>query len=617
MSLAEDVLSDLKQRQSHYQYLHAQMEQVSQVYNNRARVALPDAADDANPTVPNLLAQGIEQLGGRISSVLPQPAFASRNPGQRASDRRAATAGRVVTAWWAENDLASMLGRRARHLVAYGINAVIIGYDPEDGHPTWTLRDPRTCYPSVDIQPGKVCKDATFAYKRSGSWLKRHGYGAALEYLGQRDPVTVNVTKYTLIEHIGHESRSLVLAGTNPNSDYATPFVGNVPMNANAVLLEHVEGDDAPRAFVSSRLALDEVGGQFDTMLGMYALQARLMALEELAVEKGIFPDTYLVSRPNEVGRFIDGPYDGRTGKVNVIAGGDIKEVQSQPGYQTNGMIDRLERSQRLTGGIPSEFGGESGTNIRTGRRGDAVLSAVIDFPVADAQRILAKALEEENEAAIKMARHFDNGAERVLMTGFGNDLRSVVYVADDVFRDGEEHSVTYPVTGADMNSLLIGLGQRVGLGIMSKATAASLDPFIASPELEHDQIISEGLEQSLVAGIQQQAVSGALPPLVVSKVMTLVRNDKMELAEALVKVTEDAAKAAEEAAAAQQQGPPTADQMMAGAAQQGLAGAVPGAIAGPSQDQQNFSNMLGALRRPVMGVAPRTTVDTRGNAVV
>lgn len=76
MSLAEDVLSDLKQRQSHYQYLHAQMEQVSQVYNNRARVALPDAADDANPTVPNLLAQGIEQLGGRISSVLPQPAFA-------------------------------------------------------------------------------------------------------------------------------------------------------------------------------------------------------------------------------------------------------------------------------------------------------------------------------------------------------------------------------------------------------------------------------------------------------------------------------------------------------------------------------------------------------------
>ena len=151
----------------------------------------------------------------------------------------------------------------------------------------------------------------------------------------------------------------------------------------------------------------------------------------------------------------------------------------------------------------------------------------------------------------------------------------------------------------------------------MSKATAASLDPFISSPELEHDRIIAEGLEQSLVAGIQQQAVAGSLPPLVVSKVMTMVRNDKMELAEALVKVTEDAAKAAEEAAQAQQQGPTTADQMMAGAAQQGLAGSVPGAIAGPSQDQQNFSNMLGALRRPVMGVAARTTTDTRGNAVV
>ena len=56
------------------------------------------------------------------------------------------------------------------------------------------------------------------------------------------------------------------------------------------------------------------------------------------------------------------------------------------------------------------------------------------------------------------------------------------------------------------MNSLIIGLGQRVGLGTMSKKSAAELDPYISDAENEHDQIIVEGLETALLTGVQQQA---------------------------------------------------------------------------------------------------------------
>jgi len=131
-------------------------------------------------------------------------------------------------------------------------------------------------------------------------------------------------------------------------------------------------------------------------------------------LKKGIFPDTYLVSRPGETGRFLDGPHDGRTGMVNVIAGGDIKEVVSSPGYLTNPTIDRLERNQRVTAGIPAEFGGEAGSNIRTGRRGDAVLSAVIDYPVAEAQETFGFALQEENEVAIELCKNVGRGTRNV-----------------------------------------------------------------------------------------------------------------------------------------------------------------------------------------------------------
>jgi hypothetical protein len=326
-------------------------------------------------------------------------------------------------------------------------------------------------------------------------------------------------------------------------------------------------------------------------MIGMYYQQAKLMSLEVIAVEKGIFPDTYLVSRPGEIGRFLDGPHDGRTGMVNIVSGGDIREVQSQPGYLTNPTIDRLERNQRVTAGIPAEFGGESGSNIRTGRRGDAVLSAVIDYPVAEAQETFAYSLEQEDQIGMALAKAYDGPSKRTIFVGTGNSARPVTYTPNETF-EHTQHVVSYPATGSDLNQLIIGIGQRVGLGIMSKQTAASLDPYVDNPEVEKDQIIAEGLEQALVAGLQQQAASGQVPPLVVAKVMKLVRDDRMELAEAFNKVTEDAMK--EQENMSEEMSP---DSLTADAALTAMAGPQ-AAVPGPNPSQQNLGNLLNTLRR-------------------
>lgn len=278
------------------------------------------------------------------------------------------------------------------------------------------------------------------------------------------------------------------------------------------MILEHIDNPtDYPTVTVPQRLGLEESSGQFNSMVGMYYQQAKLMALEVLAVERGIFPDTYLESRPGEIGRFVEGPYDGRSGNVNVVTGGSIRELATQPGYMTPQTIDRIERAQRLTAGIPQEFGGESTSNIRTGRRGDAVLSAVIDFPVAEAQEIMANAILDEDRAAIALSKHYAGGSEKTLYVGTGNAARTVTYRPREVF-DTVEHTVAYAAVGADLNNLIMGLGQRVGMGIMSKKSAAALDPFIDNPEVEHDTIIVEGLEAAMLSGLQQQAATGAIP---------------------------------------------------------------------------------------------------------
>jgi hypothetical protein len=605
MRTPEEIVNLYRQRRGLYDGLHAKMREIGDVYNGRAEVPLPDMERTERPSIPNLLTQGVDQMAGRITSVIPQVSFASAKPGTRLYDRRAKNAADTISGWWQMDRLMMKQKQRGRRLVAYGMSPTIIRWNYKEHRPIWQVRHPLEALPSPDIEPGQVApQDCIFTYQRSAGWMMANGYEPQLRALMGRWDEIIPDSRIGILEYTDAEQTLLLATGYFPGESYDTE--SNVMRAIQLAWFPNLI--DIPTVTIPTRLTLDRMTGQFDNTLGIYYMQARLMALEVIAVEKGIFPDTYLVSRPGEQARFIDGPHDGRTGLINIIQGGDLSTEQSQPGYLTNPTIDRLERAQRVTAGIPAEFGGESGSNIRTGRRGDAVLSATIDFPIAEAQEIFAYTLETENKIAQRLAKRIDGSEKRTIYVGTSNARRPVTYVPVETF-EHEEHVVGFPAAGTDVNSLIIGIGQRVGLGTMSKRTAAELDPYIDNAELEHDAIIAEGLEQALMAGLQQQAQSGAIPPLVLAKVMTLVRNDKMELAEAMTKVTEDALaeeKAKQEAEAGS---PGTADAAMSGGALGAMTGAPPSPIPGTGQGMKDLAAMLGDLRRPNMTIQPQRGV--------
>lgn len=588
MLSADEVCSLYQERRKVYSTLHAGMRNVKDIYDGNAVVPLPDMAEDEKAGVPNLLAQGVDQMAGRIASSMPMPGFAS-DTGSRKSQRSASTAARVISGWWQTDNLPLKLKQRARFLIAYGIAPAVIVLDKRTKLPTWQIRSPLHTFPAPHMIPGtQTPTDTLFAYRRSVAWLRSQGYGYALQRVTNHYDTINGDDLFLILEHVTEDGTTLTLASHDTEGTAAERAV-------------HIEIAENPtgvmQAVCPQRIGLGDPAGQFDSMVGMYYQQAKLMALEVMAVERGIFPDTYLVSRPGEVADFVAGPYDGRSGGVNIVKGGDVKELSTQPGYMTPQTIDRLERAQRLTAGIPAEFGGESATNIRTGRRGDAVLSAVIDFPVAEAQEMIASALRDEDKAAIALAKHYTGDTEKTLYVGTGNSTRKVTYTPNQVFKT-DEHIVSFAANGADVNQLMMGLGQRVGMGIMSKATAASLDPFIDSPEYEHDKIVSEGIETAILTGLQQQAAAGAIPPLVLAKVMRLVETDRMELADALNKAVEDAQK---EAAEASQQQPeqPTPEMAAAGPTAQTLTGN-PEALSpvpGPEQGQRDIGQLMTLLR--------------------
>ena len=114
MRSIEEILGLYKQRVNYYAPLQSKMRTIQSIYNGTAEVPLPDMERNEVPSVPNLLAQGVDQMSGRIASVTPTVTFAEKN-NNREERRRAMTAGRVVGGWWQEDRLMVKMKQRARH----------------------------------------------------------------------------------------------------------------------------------------------------------------------------------------------------------------------------------------------------------------------------------------------------------------------------------------------------------------------------------------------------------------------------------------------------------------------------------------------------------------------
>tara|TARA_R100000458_G_C8271447_1_gene246181 strand:- start:109 stop:1863 length:1755 start_codon:yes stop_codon:yes gene_type:complete len=580
----EEIVAIYASRQQGYDDSKSRMRNLRDYYNGDVIVPLPEINSDEQSAVANLLAQGLDQTAMRIASTKPDIYCPPVDPQKKRSRENSGIRRKAIFGWWENSRMDLQLAKRARHLIGYATTITQLRFNPKTGCPEWHLRDPLTAYPATllgvdDMRP----RDVIFAYERSLGYLRTMYPEVAAVF--QSDSGAGEDQPIEMIEYISGEEQVLIaMRGPVKTGLFAT----SSDSDENIV----VELERAPNILgecpvvCAERINLDDAQGQFDGILGMYQMQARLMALEVIAVQKGVFPDTWLVGRPGETPQIVN-PADGLTGEVGVIRGGDLRDMQMQPGYMTNPAIDRLERAQRLTAGIPPEFGGESTTNIRTGRRGDAVLSAVVDFPVQEAQRIMARSLQEENKLAVNMSKAYAGNKGKSFYVTTKNAKGRVDYTPNDNF-DSTDNVVSYSQAGADINNLVIGGGQRVGMGTMSKQSFMAIDPLVDDPEFEHDTVIAEQLEGALLSSIQQQASQGAIPPADLARIMELVANNEMELAEAVEKVQREAQERQAEQVA------PDSPEAMPGLAQPGMG--AESATAAPAGGAPSLQALLGAL---------------------
>ena len=587
MKSVDEIVAIYGARSQATDQIKSRMRTLRDFYNGDVIVPLPEINSDEKSAVANLLAQGLDQTAMRIASTRPDIYCPPLDPARKRSRDNSDIKRKALFGWWENSRMDLQMAKRARYLIGYSNTVTQLRWNDATGCPEWHLRDPLTAYPATllgvdDMRP----RDCIFGYERPLGWL--HNNYPDVGRVFQSDSDAGPDTAIELIEYVSADETVLIaMRGPVNTGLFATSSYGS---DDNLVVeLERVPNrlGQTP-VVIAQRISLDSAQGQFDGILGMYQMQARLMALEVIAVQKGVFPDTWLVGRAGETPQIVN-PADGLTGDVGVIRGGDLRDMQMQPGYMTNPAIDRLERAQRLTAGIPPEFGGESSTNIRTGRRGDSVLSAAVDFPVQEAQRIMARSLQEENKLAIDMAKEYAGNKGKTFYVTTKNAKGPVEYTPNANF-DSTENVVTYSQAGADVNNLVIGGGQRVGMGTMSKRSFMSIDPLVEDPEFEHDSVIAESLEEALLTSIQQQAVEGAIPPADLARIMDLVANNELELAKAVERVQKEAQeRQAKQVDAAAPEAQP-------GLAMPGMGAEARSVAAPPGQAGGELGALLGAL---------------------
>lgn len=542
MISAEDITATLARRRADRGPWIARALAIRDAYHGDIAVPLPEIESNERPAVANLLNQGLEQMALRVASVTPNivcpPRDATKTERKEAIKRRNAMFG-----WWEASVMDQKLAQRARHLLGYSQSYSWVRWDPQNEIPRYRVCDPLATYPSdtyIEDHVNAAPDDVITVYVRSlGDLAKRYPQAMALMHSTKmKSDEMIEVAEYAdCEEHVlvatstrtaREDPWSQQVLGGSPNGGFQPLELDRLPNRAGCVPVG-----------CAVRLGLDRPMSKFEGMIDLYMMQSRLMSLEMIAVERGIFPDTWMVSRPNETARIITAA-DGLRGQIGEVQGADIKEIALNPGYQTNPTIDRLERNQRVTAGIPSDFGGESASNIRTGRRGDSVLSATVDFPIAEAQRILARSLQHENKVAIALAKAYSPNKEKSFYVSWKGAQGWTDYIPSKTFVT-DENIVSYSSPGADLNDLVVGGGQRLGMKTMSRARFMDLDPLVEDPEREHDYVMAEALEDALLSGIQTQAQQGAMPPGDVAKVIMLVKSDRMELAEAVEQVHKEA----------------------------------------------------------------------------
>lgn len=562
-----------------------QMRRVANSNDGTVIIPLPELNAVEAPAVANLTLKGIEGYAQRFSSVQPDVAFL---PAKLTKDSRklATLQTRRVQHWWQQDKMSLIDAQAGRYIFGYGTAPTRTDINLSEGRPVVSIPTPLGVYVPKPTQVNDLTPAHGIAARQMDVAAIRKRWPDNIDVTRVLNDVRPGALRWVL-EYADAEQTSLVMCGeADQRDDYGTPDHSGDPVLLN----------EAPnRAEVSPWVApglinLNKPQGHFDQLIGMYQAQGLLTALELQQAARTVFQETWIVARPGEMPNIVT-QADPIRGVVGEISGGDIRTIAPDAQYNNHLLQDRLAEAQRQTGGLPAEFSGQAASNVRTGRRANQLVDAAVDPSLGEAQNMWALAKEE----MIQVGAAYERGylkKSRIFAVKFGGRKAVHEVVPSELWADGAEPFVSYPMAGSDVNSLAILTMQEMGGGLISQETARKRMPSIDDPEGEKAMIAAEQLQSVFMENLAQMVQDPASPlqPRQLADLIVQVRDRGADPIEAFLELQKKA-----QAEQAEQVDPAAPE------AQPGLdgPGAIPAQIAGPAPAQQNLASLMSNLRAP------------------
>src|ERR1700680_2482582 len=552
------------------------MSEVLKICKGGFDVVLPELDEREEPAVANIMGLGVEQLSMRVASVQPMTDAPPLRPGIARSEGLAEQRRLAVDGWRKMNNVNINRRRRARYLVAYGTSPISVSPVAESNDPRkipWMrVRNPMLSYPAGmhdldNIEPD----DCIFVGQRDRGWLEDN-YPRAMAGLCKGTMRSFDVLEYcdayetTLVVVGSHEETSDRYGQRQTTVDGASPYMtlDSIPNRTEI----------CPVVF-PGRIGLDGATGQFDSMTGLFKMRAKVSALLQIATSREIFSDEWVESIPNSPSKPRIVEYaDGLAGTIGIVENGRIIRLPQGQNQAAGLMLDQLERAERINGDVPQEWAGESGSNIRTARRGADVLSSATDMPIQEYQEIFELSDEAMYRRMVATQKKYYGWTPTMYPIPPDGKITRSDYVPNTVFETDQIYS-RYPMPGVDAASMTVAFGQKIGMGVLSARTAMELDPSINDPHEERTRIYMEGVDRALLTSIEQLASAGQMDPHSISRLGIELESGTSTLSSAYDKVQQEVK--AEQAA---QQQPPAPGAQPAGPAPEQMPGMAPAAAA-------------------------------------
>ena len=355
---------------------------------------------------PNMLQSGIDRLAQKISGV-PQVKVDILN--HNTSDRakvRAERLERIVTSYDEKQNLNLQLAQVARWLPGYGYSAWIITTRTDKNgyvYPTAELRDPYDTFPGnfgpdqeprelavlrrvpryklAQIYPefAKEILNPDESENQQEAAFGAGGLGQTYENEKQNNWEDNTGQGVRIIEYYDLGGTYIIFPEKNMILDFIPNFLSTPPF------------------IFMKRVSFDELKGQYDHVIGLMAMMAKINIMSAIAMEDSVFTET------NISGELESGQYRKGRFAINYLAPGtQVSKPQNNIPYQLFQQVDRLERQLRMVGGYPVTDDSQSPNSFVTGA-GLNELNSTMSLMINEYREIIRHGLQKMDEKRLEL----------------------------------------------------------------------------------------------------------------------------------------------------------------------------------------------------------------------